>query len=86
MGDPTHITWNVDKDQRLEDTAKIFSTKTSIEDTMKLLDRYDVSYVVVNLEPKKQDVEIDVEKFANQKEFEEIYRNGGYRVYSLPEH
>ena len=86
MGDPTHITWNVDKDQRLEDTAKIFSAQTSIEDTVKLLDKYDVSYVVLNLEPKKQDVEIDVEKFANQKEFEEIYRNDGYRIYSLPEH
>jgi hypothetical protein len=86
MGDPTHITWNVDKDQRLEDTAKIFSAQTSIEDTVKLLDKYGVSYVVVSLEPKKQDVEIDVEKFANQKEFEEIYRNDDYRVYSLPEH
>lgn len=83
MGEPTHITSNVDKEQRLEDLADILSGQTSLEDTIKLLDKYDVSYIVINIEEKKRDVAIDTEKFVNKKQFEEIYNDGAYyKVYS----
>jgi hypothetical protein len=83
MDMPGNTTWSVDKNRRLADLTAIFSSKTNIPDTIKLLDEYDVSYIVISAPKKKDDVpEINENKFVNNEQFEKIYDSGGYRIYS----
>ena len=83
MDMPGNTTWSVDKDRRLADLTAIFSSQTEEENTMKLLDEYNVSYIVVSAPKKTGDLaEIDGDKFLNNEQFEEIYDNGYYKVYS----
>jgi hypothetical protein len=79
---PNHTTWNVHKPSRLKDLKDIFSSDTSIRDTMALLDKYEVSYLIINEKPKKNDIRVDQDKFAGKKDFKEIYKDNNYKIYS----
>ena len=79
---PTHMTSNVHKPERIEDLKTIYSKTASIEMTSELLDKYDVSYIVVINKPKKNDILMDQKKFVGKDEFREVYSDNNYKIYS----
>jgi hypothetical protein len=79
---PTHMTSNVHKPRRVEDLKSVFSLNTSMKETKSILDKYNVSFVVANRRPKKNDILVGQGKFKDKKDFVEIYRSEIYIVYS----
>ena len=79
---PSHMTSNVSKPTRIENLKSIFSSDVSLEDTKELLNKYNVSFIVVINKPRNNDILIDQEKFVGKRDFKEIYSGNNYKIYS----
>lgn len=77
---PSHMTANVNGAKRISDLKIIFSPDTNYKQARRVLNSYNVSYVVVNNRPSPNDI-FAVDKFEGKGYIRKLYSNGVYTLY-----